>query len=187
MLSYWDIPNGTACTSKAFVCGRLGAILGMIGSAYHIVLLPPGSALVAAQRAAMGTVGMGSTFSEQEKNRGTSAHESLPGEEAEKPLPPLFLICCCHLLESRARSTASHTATLGAVFGLTICVSAKIRDKPDDLLNYFLGGCASGMLLGARAHSAQVGCASCLGLGVTAALLKAGNLEGWRYGGPPEL
>uniref|UniRef100_A0A2I2YKD1 NADH dehydrogenase [ubiquinone] 1 alpha subcomplex subunit 11 n=1 Tax=Gorilla gorilla gorilla TaxID=9595 RepID=A0A2I2YKD1_GORGO len=41
-------------------------------------------------------------------------------------------------------------AAVGAVFGLTTCISAHVREKPDDPLNYFLGGCAGGLTLGAR-------------------------------------
>uniref|UniRef100_A0A2K6N7Z9 NADH dehydrogenase [ubiquinone] 1 alpha subcomplex subunit 11 n=1 Tax=Rhinopithecus roxellana TaxID=61622 RepID=A0A2K6N7Z9_RHIRO len=41
-------------------------------------------------------------------------------------------------------------AAIGAVFGLTSCISAQVREKPDDPLNYFLGGCAGGLTLGAR-------------------------------------
>uniref|UniRef100_A0A2K6AP26 NADH dehydrogenase [ubiquinone] 1 alpha subcomplex subunit 11 n=1 Tax=Macaca nemestrina TaxID=9545 RepID=A0A2K6AP26_MACNE len=41
-------------------------------------------------------------------------------------------------------------AAVGAVFGLTSCISAQVREKPDDPLNYFLGGCAGGLTLGAR-------------------------------------
>lgn len=41
-------------------------------------------------------------------------------------------------------------ATLGAIFGCVTCLSAQMRDAPDDPLNYFVGGCASGIFLGAR-------------------------------------
>uniref|UniRef100_A0A2K6M0R3 NADH dehydrogenase [ubiquinone] 1 alpha subcomplex subunit 11 n=1 Tax=Rhinopithecus bieti TaxID=61621 RepID=A0A2K6M0R3_RHIBE len=43
-------------------------------------------------------------------------------------------------------------AAIGAVFGLTSCISAQVREKPDDPLNYFLGGCAGGLTLGARSE-----------------------------------
>lgn len=45
------------------------------------------------------------------------------------------------------------TATLGAVFGLTTCLSAQIREKPEDPLNYFIGGCVTGVVLGARGNA----------------------------------
>ncbi|XP_010117695.1 PREDICTED: NADH dehydrogenase [ubiquinone] 1 alpha subcomplex subunit 11, partial [Chlamydotis macqueenii] len=77
--------------------------------------------------------------------------------------------------------------TLGAVFGLTTCLSAQLREEPDDPLNYFLGGCAAGVVLGARAHSYMTGTTACLGFGITAALMKIGNKEGWRLAGPPKL
>uniref|UniRef100_A0A8C0EU01 NADH dehydrogenase [ubiquinone] 1 alpha subcomplex subunit 11 n=1 Tax=Bubo bubo TaxID=30461 RepID=A0A8C0EU01_BUBBB len=79
------------------------------------------------------------------------------------------------------------TATLGAVFGVTTCLSAQIREEPDSPLDYFIGGCATGAVLGARAHSYMTGTTACVGLGVTAALFKIGNKEGWRLMGPPKL
>lgn len=39
---------------------------------------------------------------------------------------------------------------MGAIFGMATCLSAQARDAPDDPLNYFIGGCASGAFLGAR-------------------------------------
>ncbi|XP_009693262.1 PREDICTED: NADH dehydrogenase [ubiquinone] 1 alpha subcomplex subunit 11 [Cariama cristata] len=78
-------------------------------------------------------------------------------------------------------------ATLGAVFGLTTCLSAQVREEPDDPLNYFIGGCATGAVLGARAHSYMTGTTACLGFGITAALVKIGKKEGWRLTGPPKL
>lgn len=44
------------------------------------------------------------------------------------------------------------TAAIGAVFGIASCVSAQVRQKPDDPLNYFIGGCAGGLTLGARSE-----------------------------------
>lgn len=38
------------------------------------------------------------------------------------------------------------------MFGLTTCVSAQVREKPDDPLNYFIGGCVGGLTLGARSE-----------------------------------
>ncbi|XP_063003143.1 NADH dehydrogenase [ubiquinone] 1 alpha subcomplex subunit 11 isoform X1 [Elgaria multicarinata webbii] len=76
------------------------------------------------------------------------------------------------------------TATLGAVFGATTCISAQIREAPDDPLNYLIGGCASGVVLGARAHSFATGTTACVGFGVVAALIKIGKLEGWEFLGP---
>ena len=43
-------------------------------------------------------------------------------------------------------------AALGAVFGITTCLSAQARDAPEDPFNYFIGGCASGALLGAKSE-----------------------------------
>lgn len=46
------------------------------------------------------------------------------------------------------------TAAIGAMFSLASCVSAQVREKPDDPLNYFIGGCAGGLTLGVRSESA---------------------------------
>ncbi|XP_009878915.1 PREDICTED: NADH dehydrogenase [ubiquinone] 1 alpha subcomplex subunit 11 [Charadrius vociferus] len=80
-----------------------------------------------------------------------------------------------------------YVSTLGAVFGVTTCLSAQIREEPESPLNYFIGGCATGAVLGARAHSYMTGTTACLGFGITAALMKIGNKEGWRLTGPPKL
>lgn len=37
------------------------------------------------------------------------------------------------------------------------------------------------------AHSYMTGTTACLGFGITAALMKIGNKEGWRLTGPPKL
>ncbi|XP_054836190.1 NADH dehydrogenase [ubiquinone] 1 alpha subcomplex subunit 11 [Eublepharis macularius] len=134
MAGYWDIPEGTACPQKAWLLGRLGAGIGLLGSASYIILSPPDTALQAAQRVTTATVTM---------------------------------------------------ATLGAVFGATTCLSAQIRDAPDDPLNYFIGGCSSGIILGARAHSFATGTSACVSLGLVAALTKMGKMEGWRFLTPP--
>ncbi|XP_015267723.1 PREDICTED: NADH dehydrogenase [ubiquinone] 1 alpha subcomplex subunit 11 [Gekko japonicus] len=129
MSGYWDIPEGTNCPRKTWLLGRLGAGLGLFGSAYHMVLFPPDTTLQVVQRASMATVTM---------------------------------------------------ATIGAVFGLTTCLSAQIREAPDDPLNYFIGGCASGTILGARAHSFATGTTACLSLGLVATLTKIGKRDGWQ-------
>ncbi|KAM4658272.1 NADH dehydrogenase [ubiquinone] 1 alpha subcomplex subunit 11 [Amazona ochrocephala] len=136
MAGYWDGPEGEQCPRRTWLTTRVGAAAGLIGTAYRIILLQPGTALAAVEMAAVDTVTM---------------------------------------------------ATLGAVFGLTTCLSAEIREKPEDPLNYFIGGCASGALIGARTHNYFTGTMSCLGLGITAALVKIGNKEGWRLTGPPKL
>ncbi|XP_048954382.1 NADH dehydrogenase [ubiquinone] 1 alpha subcomplex subunit 11 isoform X5 [Canis lupus dingo] len=46
-------------------------------------------------------------------------------------------------------------AAIGAIFGLTSCISAQVREKPDDPLNYFIGGCAGGLTLGARTTGSE--------------------------------
>ncbi|XP_069864526.1 NADH dehydrogenase [ubiquinone] 1 alpha subcomplex subunit 11 [Dipodomys merriami] len=70
-------------------------------------------------------------------------------------------------------------AAIGAMFGLTTCVSGQVRQKPDDPLNYFIGGCAGGLTLGARTHSYGTAATGCVCMGIAAALLKMGQLEGW--------
>ncbi|XP_063003144.1 NADH dehydrogenase [ubiquinone] 1 alpha subcomplex subunit 11 isoform X2 [Elgaria multicarinata webbii] len=133
MSGYWDTPEGTDCPRKAWLAGRLGAALGLIGSVYNIVLYPPDTTMESFKKATTATVTM---------------------------------------------------ATLGAVFGATTCISAQIREAPDDPLNYLIGGCASGVVLGARAHSFATGTTACVGFGVVAALIKIGKLEGWEFLGP---
>ncbi|XP_007952651.1 NADH dehydrogenase [ubiquinone] 1 alpha subcomplex subunit 11 [Orycteropus afer afer] len=88
---------------------------------------------------------------------------------------------------ARAGRYTFTAAAIGAMFGLTSCVSAQIREKPDDPLNYFIGGCAGGLTLGARMHSYGVGAASCVYMGTFAALVKMGQLEGWKVFGEPKV
>ncbi|XP_046883465.1 NADH dehydrogenase [ubiquinone] 1 alpha subcomplex subunit 11 [Hypomesus transpacificus] len=87
----------------------------------------------------------------------------------------------------RATSGTVTMASLGAVFGLATCLSAQARDAPDDPSNYFIGGCASGVMLGARTHNAMTGATACLGLGTLAMFTKVAKLENWRITGPPRL
>ncbi|XP_029943546.1 NADH dehydrogenase [ubiquinone] 1 alpha subcomplex subunit 11 [Salarias fasciatus] len=87
----------------------------------------------------------------------------------------------------RAASATATMAALGAVFGMTTCLSAQARDAPDDPVNYFIGGCSSGILLGARTHSAVTGTSACLGLGTLAFFTKVGKMEGWNVSAPPRL
>ncbi|XP_021561046.1 NADH dehydrogenase [ubiquinone] 1 alpha subcomplex subunit 11 [Neomonachus schauinslandi] len=92
-------------------------------------------------------------------------------------------------LEGVAR-TGRYTLTaaaIGAIFGLTSCLSAQVREKPDDPLNYFIGGCAGGLTLGARTHSYGIGAAACAYMGMTAALLKMGQQEGWKVFVAPKV
>ncbi|MXQ83902.1 hypothetical protein E5288_WYG002432 [Bos mutus] len=78
-------------------------------------------------------------------------------------------------------------AAIGAIFGLTSCISAQVREKPDDPLNYLIGGCAGGLILGARTRSYGIGAAACAYMGLTAALVKMGQLEGWQVFAEPKL
>ncbi|KAL1023080.1 hypothetical protein UPYG_G00036180 [Umbra pygmaea] len=87
----------------------------------------------------------------------------------------------------RATNATVTMAAMGAIFGMTTCLVAQARDAPDDPLNYFLGGCASGVFLGARTHSAMTGTSACLGLGTLAMFSKIGKMEGWRLSGEPKL
>ncbi|KAI5626682.1 NADH dehydrogenase [ubiquinone] 1 alpha subcomplex subunit 11, partial [Silurus asotus] len=135
-MGYWDLEEGKDCVGKTWITTKLGTALGLVGSAYHLVLIRPETSLEALTRAVNGTVTM---------------------------------------------------ATLGAVFGITTCLSAHVRDAPDDPTNYFLGGCASGALLGARTHSAMTGTSMCVGLGLVAMLTKVGQKEGWRLSSEPRL
>ncbi|XP_032428459.1 NADH dehydrogenase [ubiquinone] 1 alpha subcomplex subunit 11 [Xiphophorus hellerii] len=87
----------------------------------------------------------------------------------------------------RAASATVTMATMGAIFGMTTCLTAQAREAPDDPLNYFVGGCASGIFLGARTHNAMTGTTGCLALGTLAFFTKVGKMEGWRLTGPPKL
>ncbi|MBN3293997.1 NDUAB dehydrogenase, partial [Polypterus senegalus] len=87
----------------------------------------------------------------------------------------------------RAANGTLTMATLGAIFGVTTCLTAEVREKPGDPLNYFVGGCASGLFLGVRTHNYMIGTTSCVALGTIAALTKIGKREGWRLAGPPRL
>ncbi|KAJ3598933.1 hypothetical protein NHX12_032896 [Muraenolepis orangiensis] len=78
-------------------------------------------------------------------------------------------------------------AAMGAIFGMTTCLSAHARDTQDDPVNYFLGGCASGVFLGARTHSLATGTSACLGLGAVAFFTKVGKMEGWELTTPPKV
>ncbi|XP_008061836.1 NADH dehydrogenase [ubiquinone] 1 alpha subcomplex subunit 11 [Carlito syrichta] len=88
---------------------------------------------------------------------------------------------------ARAGRYTFTAAAVGAVFGLASCISAQVRQKPDDPLNYFIGGCAGGLTLGARVHSPGVGATACVYMGAMAALLKIGRLEGWEVFPEPKV
>ncbi|XP_029470787.1 NADH dehydrogenase [ubiquinone] 1 alpha subcomplex subunit 11 [Rhinatrema bivittatum] len=87
----------------------------------------------------------------------------------------------------RATTATLTMASLGAIFGMTTCLAAQLREKPEDPLNYFIGGCASGVFMGVRTHNYMTGTTACLALGTVAALTKIGKKEGWKLVGPPEL
>uniref|UniRef100_A0A8C6X9U0 NADH dehydrogenase [ubiquinone] 1 alpha subcomplex subunit 11 n=1 Tax=Naja naja TaxID=35670 RepID=A0A8C6X9U0_NAJNA len=79
-----------------------------------------------------------------------------------------------------AKSTVT-MATLGAVFAASSCISAELRDAPEDPMNYFIGGCASGILIGARTNNAVIGASSCIGLGALGAFSKFARQRDWRF------
>ncbi|XP_007431760.1 NADH dehydrogenase [ubiquinone] 1 alpha subcomplex subunit 11 isoform X2 [Python bivittatus] len=135
MSGYWDIPDGTNCVRKIWLAGRFGAITGLIGSVYHIVLYSPDTTLEGLRRTASSTVTM---------------------------------------------------ATLGAVFAATSCISADLREAPEDPMNYFIGGCASGAVLGARSNSFLIGSSACVGLGALGAFVKVARKQGWKFLEPPQ-
>ncbi|XP_038048535.1 NADH dehydrogenase [ubiquinone] 1 alpha subcomplex subunit 11-like [Patiria miniata] len=75
----------------------------------------------------------------------------------------------------------NHTATLatlGAVFGAGTTISASVRSK-DDPLNYFIGGCMAGAVLGAKYHSYPVGSGTCVAFGGWAAFYKLWRDQEW--------
>ncbi|XP_068599777.1 NADH dehydrogenase [ubiquinone] 1 alpha subcomplex subunit 11 [Brachionichthys hirsutus] len=87
----------------------------------------------------------------------------------------------------RVTSNTVTLATMGAIFSMTTCLSAQARDAPDEPLNYFIGGCASGIFLGARTHNLMTGTTACLSLGTLAAFTKVGRNEDWNLLGPPKM
>ncbi|XP_073498696.1 NADH dehydrogenase [ubiquinone] 1 alpha subcomplex subunit 11 [Phyllobates terribilis] len=129
-MGYWDIPDGTDCVQKTWLVTRLAAMMGLVGSAYHIIAFKPKTVLEGVQRAGGATLTM---------------------------------------------------ASLGAIFGITTCVTAQLREKPDDLINYFVGGCVSGAFLGIKAHSYATGTSACVAFGVLAALSKSSKRDGWEF------
>jgi len=85
-----------------------------------------------------------------------------------------------NFMEAVGRSV-NHTATLaalGAVFGAGTTVSASLRGK-DGPLNYFIGGCMAGAVLGAKQHSYSVGSGTCVAFGGWAAFYKLWRDQGW--------
>ncbi|XP_057697646.1 NADH dehydrogenase [ubiquinone] 1 alpha subcomplex subunit 11 [Corythoichthys intestinalis] len=87
----------------------------------------------------------------------------------------------------RAGNVTVTMAAMGAIFGMGTCLTAQAREVPDDPLNYFVGGCASGIFMGVKTHSATTGTSACLALGALGYLGKVAKVEKWRLIGPPEL
>jgi len=85
----------------------------------------------------------------------------------------------------RAAANTATMAALGAIFGMATCLSAQARDAPDEPMNYFIGGCASGIFLGAKAHNIVTGASSCMALGTVAFFAKVAKVEGWNYAHKP--
>lgn len=111
---------------------------GLVASAYSVALNPPGSFLEGVAR--------------------TGRYTFTAGEPAGGRLPPLRSLLGparpsrpSGPLTSPAPPSAP-AAAVGAIFGITSCVSAQVREKPDDPVNYLLGGCAGGLTLGARSE-----------------------------------
>nr|XP_054756855.1 NADH dehydrogenase [ubiquinone] 1 alpha subcomplex subunit 11-like [Lytechinus pictus]XP_054757630.1 NADH dehydrogenase [ubiquinone] 1 alpha subcomplex subunit 11-like [Lytechinus pictus] len=90
------------------------------------------------------------------------------------------------LAESALR-TASLTATcaaVGAIFATTTGATASFRGK-DTPLNYFIGGCTSGLFLGARMQSMGVGSGACAAFGSLGAFYKYWKINEWGPFIPP--
>ncbi|XP_061895398.1 NADH dehydrogenase [ubiquinone] 1 alpha subcomplex subunit 11 [Entelurus aequoreus] len=81
----------------------------------------------------------------------------------------------------RAGNNTVTMATMGAIFGMVTCLSAQARESPDDPVNYFVGGCASGIFLGAKTHNAMTGTTACLALGTLAYFSKEAKKENWAF------
>ncbi|NWU91752.1 NDUAB dehydrogenase, partial [Upupa epops] len=58
MAGYWDGPEGEECPQRTWLSTRVGATIGLVGSAYRIILQQPKSALAALQMATSDTVTM---------------------------------------------------------------------------------------------------------------------------------
>ncbi|XP_054319087.1 NADH dehydrogenase [ubiquinone] 1 alpha subcomplex subunit 11 isoform X1 [Pongo pygmaeus] len=158
---YWDIPDGTDCHRKAYSTTSIASVAGLTAAAYRVTLNPPG------------------TFLEGVAKVGQYTFTADAGSERPRG-------SCCARLEAIALPVYP-AAAVGAVFGLTTCISAQVREKPDDPLNYFLGGCAGGLTLGARTHNYGIGAAACVYLGIAASLVKMGQLEGWEVFVKPKV
>ncbi|XP_052571899.1 NADH dehydrogenase [ubiquinone] 1 alpha subcomplex subunit 11-like [Peromyscus californicus insignis] len=78
-------------------------------------------------------------------------------------------------------------AAVGAMLGLATCVGVQVREKPDDPMNYFIGGCARGLTLGACAHSYGTAVVGCIYMDTAATLFKIGKLESWQFFATPKV
>lgn len=80
-------------------------------------------------------------------------------------------------------SVASKTAMLammGAIFAGTTSTIGSMTGQ-DGKLNYFIGGCAAGSVLGARSKKITVGCQGCVFFGGFAVLRKWYDENGWEF------
>lgn len=109
----------------------LSGSTGLIVSAYSVILQPPDTFLEGVARTGRYTF-----------TAGERALVLLRGPRGSGPWA----------LTQRSPPPRTPTAAIGAIFGLTSCLSAQVREKPDDPLNYFIGGCAGGLTLGARSE-----------------------------------
>ncbi|XP_061834450.1 NADH dehydrogenase [ubiquinone] 1 alpha subcomplex subunit 11 [Nerophis lumbriciformis] len=87
----------------------------------------------------------------------------------------------------RAGNNTVTMATMGAIFGMVTCLTAQARESPDDPVNYFVGGCASGIFLGAKTHNAATGTMACLALGTLGYFSKAAKKENWAILSSPKF
>ncbi|XP_071482588.1 NADH dehydrogenase [ubiquinone] 1 alpha subcomplex subunit 11-like [Diadema antillarum] len=78
----------------------------------------------------------------------------------------------------RLGSVTASFAAVGAIFAVTTGATASLRES-DSPLNYFIGGCTSGLFIGARTQSITVGSASCATLGSIAAFYKFWKKNDW--------
>ncbi|XP_062968445.1 NADH dehydrogenase [ubiquinone] 1 alpha subcomplex subunit 11 isoform X1 [Cynocephalus volans] len=190
---YSDIPEGTECHRKAYVSTAIGGAVGLTVSAYSVALNPADSILEGVARVGRYTFTAGlpqlppvSTGKEDDPSWGTHTRRPAPGLGAGCP-EGQQLADWWRLSPSKLDASAPSGTAIGAMFGLTSCISAQVREKPDDPLNYFIGGCAGGLTLGARTHSYGIAASSCVYMGAAAALFKMGQLEGWDVFAKPKM
>ncbi|TRZ01424.1 hypothetical protein DNTS_015161 [Danionella cerebrum] len=164
MPGYWELEEGKDCVAKTVESTKFATFIGLSITGLRVVVFLAEPPLIALKTAASIT--------------GTTG-----GSRTNKVIPASLDTVLLERNSRRSLVCFQWRTAMGAIFGLTTCLSAQMREKPDSALNYFIGGCASGALLGVRTHSILTGSMSCFALGCTAALAKIAKIEDWRITG----